>query len=145
MTSRNTVATMLLYAAITLLCACSKADQPMPLTKENIMSYRSKLVAARDKMTAKDRETAQKSLDGSKKLFAQTFVEPMQELGFSYDQTVKSCAEGLEQGKLKDADQETRTEVEGFLVMAKSVDEFAAKNGFISADTKKSLDRIQLK
>jgi len=124
---------------------CGKADKAMPVAKEAITAYRGKLVESRDRITAKDRDQAGKSPDGTKKLFAQTFVEPMEKLGYSYDKTVRQFAESLEQGKLAASDPETRTQVEGFLLMAKSTGDYAANNGFITPETKQALDRIHTK
>jgi len=133
----------------TLLClvaaagGCGKSDKVMPITKDNINSYRNKLVQSRDKMTVKDREEAKKSREGSKKLFAQTFVEPLEELGFSYDKTVKATAEKMVEGKMADVDPETRQQAQGLVLMAKSTSDFAVQNGFIALDTKKVLDRVK--
>jgi len=134
-----------LLCLVLSVAGCGKSDRAMPLTKENVMAYREKLVGSRDEITMKDRQEAQKSLHGTRRLFAQTFVAPMEKLGYSYDMTVRSFAEKLEKGELASGDPETRTQVEGFILMAKSTADFAVKNGFISLETKKVLDRVHEK
>ncbi len=133
---------VLLFA---LLAACAKSDRAMPPTRENIQQYKNKLIESQNDITTKDRERARTSPEGAARLFRKTFVEPMEELGFSYDKTVNSFAERIVDGKLPKGDPELKTQVEGIIVMAKSTGDFAVKNGFISGSTKKLLDRINVR
>jgi hypothetical protein len=133
-----------LVAIIALLSACSKADGEMPLTRENLLSYRTKLVESQNAITSADREKSKSSVEGSVRLFKATFVKPMEELGYSYDKTVHAYAETVASGKLPQ-DPETKAQTEGMVMMAKSTGDFAVKNGLISGETKRVLDSIPMK
>lgn len=134
-----------IIALFALLAACGKPDRAMPLTREHVLHYKEKLVESQNSITAKDREKARTSPEWTARLFAKTFVAPLEEMGYSYDKTIHSFAEKLIEGKMPAGDREVTGLAEGVIVMAKSTEDFAAKNGFISGDTKKLLDKINLK
>jgi hypothetical protein len=145
MTVRNILVRSGVVAMLALMLACSKPEQPMPLTKENIVSYRNKLVDSQNALTAKDRENASKSPEGAADLFSRTFVKPMEDMGYSYDKTIRLYAHDIVDGKIPVGDPDVKTLAEGVVLMAKMTGDVALKNGFITEETKKLLDRINLK
>ena len=145
MTAKKILARSAAVALLALMLACSKSDQPMPLTKENIQSYRDKLVESQNALTTKDREKARNSAEGEAELFSRTFVKPMEDLGYNYDKTIRLYAGSIVEGKIPARDPETKTMAEGLVLMAKMTEDVALKNGFITDETKKMLDRINVK
>jgi len=130
---------------LVMTAACGKTDrEAMPITRENILVYQEKLVESQDTITGREKQAVHESPEKAAKVFRKTFVAPLEEMGYDYDRTVRAIAQALLDGTVPGNDPEVRAMAEGVIVMAKGTEPFAVKHGFISPETKKVLDHINV-
>lgn len=135
---------LLFGVCVTLSCGCSKPDKPMPLTKENVTDYMRKTDAVIKSTNPKEFEEAKGDADKQKKLFYQSFIEPMEKMGYSYDKTISDISNKVLTKTLRTPDTATTIIVSDLLAFAKNTRETAYKHGFISKETKELLDQVSL-
>ncbi|HTG81152.1 MAG TPA: hypothetical protein VL949_04365 [Geobacteraceae bacterium] len=135
---------MVAVVSLSVLFGCSKASKPMPLTKENVVTYMQKMGTAAKNSTPKDIEEAQGNTGKQKDLYYTSFVEPLEKMGYSYDKTIGAIASQLLAKTLRTPDTETTVMLSDLLAFAKNSRGIAFRFGFISKETKELLDQVSL-
>ncbi len=135
---------LLFGVCVSLSCGCSKPDNPMPLTKENVVNYTQKMQTAIKNTNPKEFEEAKGNLDKQKKIFYKMFVEPIEKMGYSYDKTISVIANLVLAKTLRTTDSAMTIMVSDLLSFAKNSRTTAFQYGFISKETKELLDQVSL-
>ncbi len=131
-------------ALVSLLLGCSKADKPMPITKENITKYMQNAKAAVRSTNPKEFEEAKNSPVKQKEMLYKSIIEPMEKMGYSYDKTVYDIADKIILKKLVTTDATMVTMIRAIIDYAIIWKEVSLANGFISKETKGQLEKVNL-
>lgn len=128
-----------------LLSGCGKSGKAMPLTKENLTEYQHKVEAAVKSTTPREFKECGRDPLQQKKVIYLCIVEPIEQMGYSYDKTIADLAGKVLAKDLGRPDQATAVMLGKMLRFAGGAREMEYQLGFISGDTKLLLDRVNLR
>lgn len=125
-----------------MMSACSKTDKNvMPITKENLTKY-SQAVASKQKSYTRDMMIKiASSKEAMMAMVKDAYVAPMQELGYSYDLTIRDAADQISKDEIS---QDIQMTVLTMVIIPYQMRDDMLKEGIITAETRDALTAIHL-
>lgn len=142
-------ATFILMAALAVGCAKSAPisltkSEPMPLTKENILAYMQSMNQHGQGITVKEAEEAKGDEKKQAEVIRKMLVAPMEEMGYSYDATIRAAATKIVEKDYSATDYEMLSMLSTFMMMpAKMADKLVQFN-IILPETRDVLQKIKM-
>lgn len=137
----RTAATFILMAALAVGCAKS---EPMPLSKENILAYMESMNQHGQGITVKEAEEAKGDEKKQAEVMRRMLVEPMEEMGYSYDATIRAAATKIVEKDYSAADYEMLSMLTTFLMMPAKMADKLVQFHILSPETRDVLQKIKM-
>jgi hypothetical protein len=143
MKTRRGMGVVIIFMALFFVSACTK-NEPMPLTKKNILSYLQKMGEYSQSITIKETESAKGDEKKRAEMLRRILAKAVEDMGYNYDKTIRIAATKIIEKDYPATDFEMQNSLTAMVLLPVQLREELVKLNIISRETKEVLDKIKI-